>query len=144
MQLKTNGMIFLLAFVLAFAGGYFFFNSGKTEVMQAVTNEQSTKKEVVEEEESQSEEQASAEFEIFNTNSCLSCHAVSSLGLEGGITGPDLSNSYTDIEGKHGVDLDSFLKEPTSAVMTGVIEGNPLSDEDRAEIVDLLKKASEE
>ncbi|AOV09007.1 hypothetical protein BI350_00565 [Sporosarcina ureilytica] len=137
-------MIFLLAFVLAFAGGYFFFNKGKTDNMQAVTVQENTTSKVDEEEESEPEELSSAEFEIFNTNSCLSCHAVSSLGLEGGTTGPDLSKSYADIEGKHGVDLDSFLQEPTSAVMTGVIEGSPLSDEDRAEIVELLKKASEE
>ena len=143
MQLKTNGIIFILAFVLAFAGGYLFFNKGETSELKTATDKESATTETAKDDENEPEEQASAEFEILNRNTCLSCHAVSSLGIEGGITGPDLSVAYEGIEGKHGVDLDSFLKEPTSAVMSGVIEGAPLSDDDRAAIVEVLKKASE-
>ena len=40
--------------------------------------------------------------------------------------------------------MDSFLKEPTSAVMSGVIEANPLSDEERAKVVEALKKIAEQ
>ncbi|MFS0576072.1 cytochrome C [Sporosarcina sp. 179-K 3D1 HS] len=139
--MKTNGIIFIVAFVLAFAGGYFYFSQGNKE--ETATTESGATEPA--NEEGQGEEQASvpAEAEVLNTNSCLSCHAVNSLGIEGGTTGPDLSHAYDGVKDKHGVDLDSFLKQPTSAVMSGVIAGNPLSDEDRAAIIDVLKTASE-
>lgn len=63
--------------------------------------------------------------------------------MQGGATGPDLSQSYNNVEGKHGKPLDEFLKAPTSAVMSSVIQGNPLSDEQRMQIVEALKKAAE-
>lgn len=139
--MKTNGMIFLLAFVLAFAGGYFIFSEGEAGEVQVATDKENAATDDAKT--GEPEEQASAEFDILNTNSCLSCHAVDSLAIEGGTTGPDLSGAYSGIEGKHGVDLDSFLQEPTSAVMSGVIEADPLSDEERAAILEVLKKASE-
>ncbi|MEH6991621.1 cytochrome C [Neobacillus drentensis] len=80
---------------------------------------------------------------ILNSKGCLGCHAVDSLGLEGGATGPDLSKAFTDVEGKHGKPIDEFLKEPTSAVMSSVIGGSPLSDEERTQVLDMLKQASE-
>ncbi|TDL72275.1 cytochrome C [Rhodococcus qingshengii] len=80
---------------------------------------------------------------ILNSKGCLGCHAVDSLGLEGGATGPDLSKAFTDVEGKHGKSIDEFLKEPTSAVMSSVIGGSPLTDEERTQVLDMLKQASE-
>lgn len=142
MELKMNGMIFLLAFILAFAGGYFFFTKGETSNVQSVTEKEDVNFDATNED-SEVEEQASAEFEIFSKNSCLSCHAVDSLNIAGGATGPDLSGAYGGVEDKHGIDLDSFLQNPTSAVMSGVIEGNPLSDEERKEIIEALQKAYE-
>jgi mono/diheme cytochrome c family protein len=84
-----------------------------------------------------------AEDNLLSTKGCLGCHSVEGLNLTGGATGPDLSQAYTNVEGKHGKPIDQFLKEPTSAVMSGVIGGNPLSDEEIAQMVDLLKQASE-
>ena len=55
------------------------------------------------------------------TSGCIACHAVSALEVQGGVTGPDLSNSYVNVPDKHGVPIDEFLKEPTTAVMSGVI-----------------------
>ncbi|MGM0901462.1 MAG: c-type cytochrome [Bacillota bacterium] len=85
----------------------------------------------------------SANSEILNTKGCLSCHSVSSLDLEGGATGPDLSQAFTGVEGKHGKPLNEFLKEPTSAVMSSVISGSPLTDEEIQQLVDALQEAAE-
>jgi hypothetical protein len=90
-----------------------------------------------------SESVVSANSEILNTKGCLSCHSVSSLDLEGGATGPDLSQAFTGVEGKHGKPLNEFLKEPTSAVMSSVIGGNPLTDEEIQQLVDALQEAAE-
>lgn len=84
-----------------------------------------------------------AEDNVLSTKGCLGCHSVEGLNLTGGATGPDLSQAYNNVEGKHGKPIDQFLKEPTSAVMSGVIGGNPLSDDEVTQIVDLLKQASE-
>jgi cytochrome c551/c552 len=80
---------------------------------------------------------------ILNSKGCLGCHAVDSLGLEGGATGPDLSKAFTEVEGKHGKSIEDFLKEPTSAVMSSVIGGSPLSDDELTQVLDMLKQASE-
>jgi mono/diheme cytochrome c family protein len=84
-----------------------------------------------------------SEENLLSTKGCLGCHSVEGLNLTGGATGPDLSQAYINVEGKHGKPIDQFLKEPTSAVMSGVIGGNPLSDDEIAQMVDLLKQASE-
>ncbi|SEN45266.1 hypothetical protein SAMN05192533_11395 [Mesobacillus persicus] len=96
-----------------------------------------------EETEQPAPETVSASSEILNAKGCLSCHAVSSLDLDGGATGPDLSQAFTGVEDKHGKPLDEFLKEPTSAVMSSVISGSPLSDDEVQQIVDALQEASE-
>lgn len=83
------------------------------------------------------------EENILQTKGCLGCHAAAKLNLQGGATGPDLSDAYSNVEGKHGKPLEEFLKEPTSAVMSSVISGNPLTDEEIKEIVEVLKEASE-
>jgi cytochrome c551/c552 len=80
---------------------------------------------------------------ILNSKGCLGCHAVESLDLQGGATGPDLSKAFEGVEDKHGKPIDEFLKEPTSAVMSSVISGSPLTDDERAKVVEMLKQASE-
>ncbi|MBS8265481.1 cytochrome C [Mesobacillus boroniphilus] len=87
-------------------------------------------------------ETVSADENILTSKGCLSCHSVSSLNLTGGATGPDLSKAFENVEGKHGKSIDQFLKEPTSAVMSGVIGGNPLSEQEISEVVKLLEEAS--
>ena len=86
---------------------------------------------------------ASGEESILQTKGCIGCHAVQGLNLQGGATGPDLSQAFKTIEGKHGKPINEFLKAPTSAVMSSVIGGNPLSDDEITQIVAELKKASE-
>lgn len=148
--MKANSLIFILGFIVALGIGYFVFDDGgekqaeesdsaSTEVAdEAATSEETT------DEEGGGETVASSEAEALENNNCLSCHSVEALGASGGTTGPDLSNAYTDVEGKHGKPLDEFLIEPTSAVMTTVInEDNPLPDEEREAIIEALKVASE-
>ncbi|MBT2663776.1 cytochrome C [Bacillus sp. ISL-45] len=87
-------------------------------------------------------ETVSSDENILQSKGCLSCHSVSSLNLTGGATGPDLSKAFENVEGKHGKPIDQFLKEPTSAVMSGVIGGSPLTEQELSEVVKLLEEAS--
>lgn len=166
--MKMNALIFVIGFVVAFAGGYLFFGgNGDDEAPQPVQNtateteedatdgeadaegneeaqEEDEEEPTEETEEGEDQEgEQTASVDIQPMTNCLSCHAVDSLGIAGGNAGPDLSNAYAETEGKHGKDLDAFLQEPTSAVMATVIEDDPLTDEDREAIVDILKQASE-
>src|SRR5690625_181916 len=159
-EMKMNGLIFVIGFVLAFAGGYLFLGTDSAEEAQetptpTATEEGSSESEDTDaestEEESDQEAEESADADVtldadteaLARNNCLSCHAVEEAGLDGGTTGPDLSNAYEEVEGKHGKTIDEFLQEPTSAVMSSVIEENPLEDDEREKIVELLKEVSE-
>ncbi|MGX6445449.1 cytochrome C [Neobacillus sp. K501] len=139
---------FAISLVLGFGLGYLVFgvilddSDKQPETAQTETTEETTS--ATEEKKEPTEETASVDDNnILNSKGCLGCHAVDSLGLKGGATGPDLSKAFENVEGKHGKSIDEFLKEPTSAVMSSVIGGSPLSDEERTQIVDLLKQASE-
>lgn len=143
-----NSLIFAIAFILSFAGGYFLFSGGDSAGTVADSPEQQETSDAEKTEdgnkEETSQETVSSEAEALERNNCLSCHAVESIGVEGGTTGPDLSKAFQDVEGKHGKSLDEFLQEPTSAVMSTVIGDNPLSDEERTEIIKVLQKAAEQ
>ncbi|TQS74862.1 cytochrome C [Ornithinibacillus gellani] len=146
--MKMNSLIFAIAFILSFAGGYFLFSGGDSAGTVADSPEQQETSDAEKTEdgnkEETSQETVSSEAEALERNNCLSCHAVESIGVEGGTTGPDLSKAFQDVEGKHGKSLDEFLQEPTSAVMSTVIGDNPLSDEERTEIIKVLQKAAEQ
>lgn len=141
----------LIAFAVAFfAVSLFYYFSSQTE--KSASNEpaqtetekaDTTKEDDATKEETESANTSDVNIDSIQNNNCLSCHSISSLGAEGGNTGPDLSNAFSTVEGKHGKSLDEFLKEPTSAVMSTVIGDNPLSDEDRENIVNALKAADE-
>lgn len=141
--MKQYILIFAIAFGLAFAGGYVIYEAiGPSQDAAPAPTEQAK------DESSNTAQQPAVTTEneeaaIFTKLNCLACHAVSSLELKGGATGPDLSQAYINVEGKHGVPLNEFLKQPTSAVMSSVIGSNPLSDADRAELIEVLKLASE-
>lgn len=109
-----------------------------TETEEANTDAQPTEDTTDEE----SEAVVASEDTILQAKGCLSCHSVSGLNLTGGTTGPDLTGAFAGVEDKHGKPLSEFLKEPTSAVMSGVIGGNPLTDDEIGEIVLLLEEAS--
>ncbi|AXH98284.1 cytochrome C [Sporosarcina sp. PTS2304] len=142
--MRSNLLIFAVAFILAFGAGYLLFHDGK----KTIPNEQASNQVENSDEDGTSPNDAEVEAipagaEPLSTNSCISCHAVKDAGIAGGNTGPDLSDAYVNVKDKHGKELDDFLKEPTSAVMSGVIAENPLSDEDREQIVTFLKETSE-
>ncbi|WP_442597035.1 cytochrome C [Neobacillus sp. D3-1R] len=79
---------------------------------------------------------------ILAAKGCLQCHSVGALNIKGGAVGPDLSQAFNNVEGKHGKPINEFLKQPTSAVMSGVIGGNPLTDDEITQVLDLLKEAA--
>lgn len=80
---------------------------------------------------------------ILSKRGCLGCHSVAALNLKGGQIGPDLSHAYVEVESKHSMPIEDFLKKPNSAVMSGVLGNNPLTDDQRKQVLELLKKASE-
>jgi cytochrome c551/c552 len=139
---------FVASIIIGFGLGYLVFGvimgDGDSQPQVAQTQATDEASETEGQKEEAKEETATVDANnILNSKGCLGCHAVDSLGLEGGVTGPDLSKAFTDVEGKHGKSLDDFLKEPTSAVMSSVIGGSPLTDEERTQVLDMLKQASE-
>jgi cytochrome c551/c552 len=139
---------FVVSIVIGFGLGYLVFGvimgDSDKEPQVAQTEQIDEASETEGNKEEAKEETATVDANnILNSKGCLGCHAVDSLGLEGGATGPDLSKAFTDVEGKHGKTIDEFLKEPTSAVMSSVIGGSPLTDEERTQVLDMLKQASE-
>jgi cytochrome c2 len=140
---------FVISALLGFGLGYLVFDvimgdsDKQPQVAQTETNDTAAAKE---EESTESKEEttvAANEDNILNKKGCLGCHSVEALNIQGGAVGPDLSQSFANVEGKHGKSIDEFLKEPTSAVMSGVIAKSPLTDEERTQVIDLLKQASE-
>lgn len=141
---------FIISALIGLGLGYVAFDviaaDGDNDKEVATTNGQTTNSSTEtnkEETEATDTATASGEENILQSKGCIGCHAVEGLDLKGGATGPDLSQAYNNVEGKHGKPLNEFLKEPTSAVMASVIGGSPLTDDEIAKIVEELKKASE-
>lgn len=143
--MKNPIIQFILFALIGFSIGYLVFAVIGSDEETATNDIEVVESNVDQEAEKTKEpaETSTAAETMIETKNCLSCHAVEGLGLQGGATGPDLSEAYVNVEGKHGKPLDEFLKEPTSAVMSSVISGNPLTDEEIAQIQEELKKASE-
>jgi len=140
---------FAISLVIGFGLGYLVFgvvmgdSDKQPQTAQTEQTDETTNKSEEQNTETEKVTASADEANILNSKGCLGCHAVDALGLEGGVTGPDLSKAFTDVEGKHGKSIDEFLKEPTSAVMSSVIGGSPLTDEERTQVIDMLKQASE-
>ena len=143
---------FVVCAILGFGLGYLVFDvimgdSGKQpQVAQTTTTTEKTETAAVKKESTDAKEAttvSASEDNILNKKGCLGCHSVEALNIKGGAVGPDLSQAFVNVEGKHGKPIEEFLKAPTSAVMSGVIGKNPLTDEERTQVLDLLKQASE-
>lgn len=139
---------FIISALIGLGIGYIAFdvvaggNDKPADVAKQETESQTAAESETDVKEEQPAETVSADDNILKSKGCLGCHSVSALNLQGGATGPDLSRAFENVEGKHGKPIDQFLKEPTSAVMSGVIGGNPLSEEEISELVKLLEEAS--
>jgi mono/diheme cytochrome c family protein len=147
--MKNAIIIFFVFALVGFGGGYLFSQSNSQDQVatpdteKTEVTENTAQEEKVEAPAPGAEATVPAEAQIINEKGCLACHGVENLGLQGGATGPDLSQAYVNVEGKHGKPINEFLKAPTSAVMATVIGGNPLTDEEITKIVEALKIASE-
>jgi cytochrome c551/c552 len=145
-KVKNTVIIFIISTLVGLGIGYLYFNftgsNSNNEHAQTVNNQTASKDKT--EKGSVTSQIVDANTEIFTQKGCLQCHSISKLNLKGGAVGPDLSGAYATVEGKHGKPLAEFLKAPTSATMAGVIKGNPLTDEERTKIVDVLKSISDQ
>ncbi len=139
---------FVICVLLGFGLGYLVFGviMGDSEKQPQMAQTE-TKEPATANEESTDSKKATTvtanEDNILNKKGCLGCHSVEALNIKGGAVGPDLSQAFANVEGKHGKPIEEFLKAPTSAVMSGVIGKNPLTDEERTQVLELLKQASE-
>jgi cytochrome c551/c552 len=142
---------FVVCAILGFGLGYLVFDvimgdSGKQPQVAQTSTTEKTETAAAKEESTDAKEAttvSASEDNILNKKGCLGCHSVEALNIKGGAVGPDLSQAFVNVEGKHGKPIEEFLKAPTSAVMSGVIGKNPLTDEERTQVLDLLKQASE-
>lgn len=142
---------FVICTLLGFGLGYLVFgvimgdSEKQPQVAQTETKEttETAAKEATTTDSKEATTVSANEDNILNKKGCLGCHSVEALNIKGGAVGPDLSQAFVNVEGKHGKPIEEFLKAPTSAVMSGVIGKNPLSDEERKQVLDLLKQASE-
>ncbi|KOP71744.1 cytochrome C [Cytobacillus solani] len=143
--MKKPLIIFVTSALIGLGLGYLVFDviaPGQSQPEVAVNDKEDSKSSEEATEETD-KTVAVSDDNILQAKGCLGCHAVSGLNLEGGATGPDLTQAFNNVEGKHGKPLAEFLKEPTSAVMSSVIGGNPLTDEEISQVVEALKKAAE-
>jgi cytochrome c551/c552 len=137
---------FVICALLGFGLGYLVFGviMGDSEKQPQVTQTETKDSTTTKSPDSKETATSSVkEDNILNKRGCLGCHSVEALNLKGGQVGPDLSQAFVNVEGKHGKPIEEFLKQPTSAVMSGVIGKNPLTDDERKQVLDLLKQASE-
>jgi cytochrome c551/c552 len=139
---------FAICALLGFGLGYLVFGviMGDSEQPQQAAQTETKATTETKEESTAAKETTSAsvsEDNILNKKGCLACHSVESLNIKAGAVGPDLSQAFVNVEGKHGKPIEEFLKQPTSAVMSGVISKNPLTDDERKQVLDFLKQASE-
>ncbi|ASN83108.1 hypothetical protein DFI_16535 (plasmid) [Deinococcus ficus] len=145
--------MFAATFLLSLGGGYLLFNRPAAASAQATAAPAQTTQEThpdTAHNEAPAEETGTtttaaapaASAEIFTKRGCVACHSVSALDVQGGVTGPDLSRAYLNVADKHGVPVEDFLKKPTSAVMSSVLGANPLTDEERAQVLSALQAAS--
>ncbi|MED4350867.1 cytochrome C [Schinkia azotoformans] len=137
-----NVAIFLICFAIAFGGGYLFFknNQASEPAQNGEQTDQAAKDKAIGQQQGDASDN---EGRILVQRGCISCHSVSALNIQGGATGPDLSQAYVNVEGKHGVPIEEFLKKPTSAVMAGVLGDKPLTEDELKAVLEALKTASE-
>lgn len=79
---------------------------------------------------------------FFVTKGCFVCHSVSSFGIEAAAQiGPDLALAVEDVQSRFGRTLDDFLARPTGTMDVVLATMIPLTTEERAQAVALLREA---
>jgi mono/diheme cytochrome c family protein len=137
-------MIFLCSFAITFSVGYeYFTNTPKKNVSQPKTTAPNTAPATQSTDKTETTTATAGEGRIFVQRGCVQCHSVKALNIQGGAVGPDLSKAYTEVEAKHGIPIQQFLRKPNSAVMSGVLGNKPLTDEEYNAVLTALKAASE-
>ena len=82
---------------------------------------------------------------IFVQRGCKDCHAVSALRVTASAdVGPDLTYAYGDVLRRYGLNLESFMANPTGVMRMMVASHLGLSVADRDSIVRLLRGLYEE
>lgn len=135
------GSFLLIGWVLGFSLTFLFKGPTEAQVMSTET----APSETVKTEQAIDAAPATAENsegKIFSDKGCLACHAVEKLGLQGGATAPDLSIAYTDTNNRFGKGLKEFLDQP-EGTMSAVLGSNPLTEEEKQEIVKILQSLQE-
>ena len=82
---------------------------------------------------------------IFVERGCRDCHAISALKMKASTdVGPDLTYAYGDVLRRYGLNLESFMANPTGVMRLMVASHLRLSMADRDSIVVLLRGLYEE
>jgi len=82
------------------------------------------------------------EGKFFVEKTCFICHDVSSLGIQSATKiGPDLALAVEDAPRRFGRTLDDFLMHPSGTMQVVLSKQIQLSEQERREAVELLKKA---
>jgi cytochrome c551/c552 len=140
---------FVIFAVIGFGLGYFVFevimgDSGSQNATQTQTKDTaSTKNQRADTSKVAPATVSANQDNILSKRGCLGCHSVSALNLKGGQVGPDLSHAFVEVKDKHGIPIEQFLTKPNSAVMSGVLGNKPLTNDQRKQVLAILKKASE-
>jgi cytochrome c2 len=89
--------------------------------------------------------QADPRGRIFVERGCRDCHAISALKMKASTdVGPDLTYAYGDVLRRYGLNLESFLANPTGVMRLMVASHLRLTMADRDSIVVLLRGLYEE
>ena len=89
--------------------------------------------------------QTDARARIFVERGCGDCHAVSALKVKASSdVGPDLTYAYGDVLRRYGVNLESFMANPTGVMRMMLASHLRLTAADRDSIVRLLRGLHEE
>jgi hypothetical protein len=89
--------------------------------------------------------QADPRGRIFVERGCRDCHAISALKMKASTdVGPDLTYAYGDVRRRYGLNLESFLANPTGVMRLMVASHLRLTMADRDSIVVLLRGLYEE
>lgn len=89
--------------------------------------------------------QADPRAQIFVQRGCNDCHAVSALRVKASAdVGPDLTYAYGDVLRRYGLNLESFMANPTGVMRMMLASHLQLTVADRDSIVRLLRGLYEE